>query len=106
MRFFLYSNRGKKSIDCLNSFLREQYFGSSVVSSFRGLVNTFARIYGKGNYDVEKPLKTYGNDAKDENGIKVLIDLFGKRTLLNEILAKIEQAEKTKKAWKDANKYG
>ena len=90
----------------MNSFLREQYFGSSVVSSFRGLVNTFARIYGKGNYDVEKPLKTYGNDAKDENGIKVLIDLFGKRTLLNEILAKIEQAEKTKKAWKDANKYG
>lgn len=68
----------KQPINDLCSFLKKKYFGKSVEKSFRGLIDVFSRIYGKNNYDVNKPLKTYTNDAADENGIGILIDLFEK----------------------------
>lgn len=96
----------KKPIDSLRSFLHDRYFGPAAVSSFRYLVGIFSRIYGKNNYDVKKPLKTYGNDTKAENGIKALIDLFGKMTLINEMLKKIGQSRQAESAWKAADKFG
>ena len=96
----------KKPIDSLNSFLHDRYFGPAAVSSFRYLVGIFSRIYDKNNFDVKKPLKTYGDDTKAENGIKALIDLFGKMTLIAEMLKKIAQSKQAESAWKAADKFG
>lgn len=102
----LYNTVGeKKPINSLHDFLKEKYFGTSVTKSFRGLVDGFSRVYGKNNYDVNKPLKTYGNDAKDENGIKVLIDLFGKTSVVDEAFKKVIEAKNAKKAVDEAQKY-
>ena len=96
----------KKPIKELQRFLKERYFGSSIQSSFRNVINVFSRVYGKENYDVNKPLKTFGRDAKDENGIKVLLDLFGRLGELNEAISNIKTAKDGKKALDDAKKFG
>lgn len=95
----------RKPIGELCSFLKEKYFGSSEKKSFRALVDAFSRVYGKNNYDVNKPLKTYANDATDEKGISVLIDLFGKADIVEESFKKVEEAKKAKKAMDEAQKY-
>ncbi|HAS55724.1 MAG TPA: hypothetical protein DCR94_00370, partial [Firmicutes bacterium] len=89
----------------LCAFLKEKYFGTSTKKTFRALVDAFSRVYGKNNYDVNKPLKTYANDATDENGISVLIDLFGKTSIVEESIQKVAEAKKAKKAMDEAQKY-
>lgn len=96
----------KRNIDELQDFLKECYFGTTIEGSFRSVVNGFSRIYGKNNYDVNKPLKTYNNDAVDKNGINVLLDLFGKKGIINKQLNDISYAEKSKKALDSSKKYG
>lgn len=95
----------KKPIGELCAFLKEKYFGTSTKKTFRALVDAFSRVYGKNNYDVNKPLKTYANDATDENGISVLIDLFGKTSIVEESIKKVAEAKKAKKAMDEAQKY-
>ncbi len=95
----------KKPIGELCSFLKDQYFGTSATKSFRALVEGFSRVYGKDNYDVKKPLKTYKNDSQDENGIGVLIDLFGKSSVVAESFKKVSEAKSAKKAMDAAQKY-
>ena len=95
----------RKPISELCSFLKEKYFGSFAKKSFRALVDAFSRVYGKNNYDVNKPLKTYANDATDEKGISVLVDLFGKTDIVEESFKKVEEAKKAKKAMDEAQKY-
>ena len=96
----------KKPIKELQAFLKSQYFGSDVTGSFRSAVNGYSRIYGKNNYDVNKPLKTFSNDAKDETGIAVLVDLFGKTGVIKQYQDEIKEAKSSKKAFDDAKKYG
>lgn len=95
----------KKLISELCSFLKEKYFGANATKSFRGLVEGFSRVYGKDNYDVKKPLKTYKNDSQDENGISVLVDLFGKTSVVAESFKKLSEAKSAKKAMDAAQKY-
>lgn len=97
--------KDKKPIAELCSFLKEKYFGAAAKKSFRALVDAFSRVYGKNNYDVNKPLKTYANDATDENGIGILIDLFGKTNIVEESIKKVSEAKKAKKAMDEAQKY-
>lgn len=96
----------KKPIKELQAFLKSQYFGSDVTGSFRSAVNGYSRIYGKNNYDVKKPLKTFSSDAKDEAGIAVLVDLFGKTGVIKQFQDEIKEAKSSKKAFDDAKKYG
>lgn len=96
----------KRPIKDFQQFLKEHYFGNSIESSFRSIANSFSRIYGKGNYDVRKPLKTYDKDIKDENGIKILVDLFGKSEELKEAIESVCNAKSEKKALEEAKKYG
>ncbi len=95
----------KKTIDELCSFLKEKYFGKETTKTFRGLVEGFSRVYGKENYDVKKPLKTYKNDSKDENGMSVLVDLFGKSKIVAESFKKVSEAKNAKKAMDAAQRY-
>jgi hypothetical protein len=95
----------KKPIGELCAFLKEKYFGTSAAKSFRALVEGFSRVYGKDNYDVKKPLKTYKNDSQDENGISVLVDLFGKSSVVAEFFKKVSEAKSAKKAMDAAQKY-
>lgn len=95
----------KKPIVEFHNFLKEKYFRTSTTKSFRALVEGFSRVYGKNNYDVNKPLKTYENDSSDENGIKVLIDLFGKTSVVEEAFKKVIEAKNAKKAMDAAQKY-
>ena len=96
----------KKPLDELCSFLKEHYFSSLVTSSFRKLVNVFSRVYGKDNADLKRPLKTYDADKKDDNGIKVLVDLFEKMGPLNDSLHRIENMKNEKKAFDSAKRFG
>ncbi len=101
-----YSSIGeKKPISGLHDFLKERYFGSSAMKSFRALVEGFSRVYGKNNYDVKKPLKTYENDSSAENGIRVLVDLFGKTGIVDDDFKKVTEAKNAKKAMDAAQKY-
>ncbi len=95
----------KKPVDELRLFLKKAYFGTGAMKSFRSLVEGFSRIWGKDNYDVKKPLKTYKNDSQDENGISVLIDLFGKSTVVSDSVKKVKEAKNAKKAMDAAQKY-
>ncbi len=90
-----YNSIGEKNpISGLHDFLKERYFGSSAMKSFRALVEGFSRVYGKNNYDVKKPLKTYENDSSAENGIRVLVDLFGKTSIVDGDFKKVTEAKK------------
>lgn len=95
----------KKPIAELHSFLKAKYFGPTVSKTFRALVEGFSRVYGKDNYDVRKPLKTYKNDSQDENGISVLVDLFGKSNIVADSFKKMSEAKSAKKAMETAQKY-
>lgn len=96
----------KKPIKDLQAFLKENYFNQEVTGSFRSAVNGYSRIYGKNNYDVNKPLKTFSNDTKDESGVAVLVDLFGKTNVIKQYKDERNEAKNNKKAFDNAKKYG
>lgn len=96
----------KKPIKDFQAFLKEKYFNKEITDSFRSAVNGYSRIYGKNNYDVSKPLKTFSNDTKDESGIAVLVDLFGKTSVIKQYKDEINEAKNSKKAFDNAKKYG
>ena len=67
-------------------------------TTFRSLVSPFIRIWGKDNYDMKKPLKTYKNDSKEIIGIENLIKLFNEFSeleIINESIKKDEDSKKT-----------
>jgi len=85
------------SIDEFTKFLQEKYEINYVSSTFRSLVGLYLRIWGKNNYDMNKPLKTYENDSKEKVGIDILIKLFNKYNDLKDINDKIKQDTESKK---------
>ncbi|MFA7021253.1 DUF2326 domain-containing protein [Aliarcobacter sp.] len=93
------------TIDKFTKFLQEKYNINYIESTFRSLVGTYSRIWGKNNYTIDKPLKTYENDAKDKNGIDNLIKLFNKYDELNEIDKNLKNESETKKVLNNMFKY-
>lgn len=63
------------SIDAYTALLKDKYKLIGSVGSFRSLVNTYARIWGKSNYDIVKPLSSFPKQA-DAIAVTNLIDLF------------------------------
>ncbi len=98
-------NTSFMTIDEFTKFLQEKYNINYINSTFRSLVGTYSRIWGKNNYNIEKPLKTYENDAKDKNGIDNLIKLFNRFDELNEINEKLKNESETKKVLNNMIKY-
>lgn len=85
------------SINEFTSFLQKKYKINYVDSTFRVLVGLYLRVWGKYNYDMHKPLKTYKNDHKEKEGIYNLIKLFDKFEKINETIVEIKNDESSKK---------
>lgn len=98
-------NTSLMTIDEFTKFLQEKYNIDYINSTFRSLVGTYSRIWGKNNYNIEKPLKTYENDANDKNGIDNLIKLFNKYKELNIINQKLKNEVESKKVLNNMFKY-
>jgi len=86
-----------KSIDEFTKFLKEKYGLMYADSKFRGMIGLYLRIWGKDNYDIKKPLKTYKNDAKEKDGIYNLIKLFNKYHEIKTITDKIKRDDEESK---------
>lgn len=84
------------SIEDFTKFLQEKYSINYPNTTFRALVGTYSRIWGKYNYDIHKPLKIYKDDAKEKGGIDNLIKLFNKYNELEKINKNIEKDTEAK----------
>jgi len=66
------------------------------VSSFRSMVNPYSRIWGKGNYDVDKPIHNHIQN-KESEAVDNLIKLFNLFSSISETKNKINNQEESKK---------
>lgn len=80
------------------SFTQElkKLYGIKSVSSFRSLVNPYSRIWGKGNYDVDKPIHNHIQN-KESEAVDNLIKLFNLFNSISETKNKIKNQEESKK---------
>ena len=62
-------------IDDFNKFLKEQYFLNNSTGTWRSLITTYSRIWGKTNANIEKPLESH-TKQNEGDAINTLIDLF------------------------------
>ncbi len=85
------------SLSEFTTFLQNSYGINYVDSTFRALVSLYIRVWGKYNYDIKKPLKTYENDGNEKLGIYNLIKLFNKYNELKEINDRINKDTDSKK---------
>ncbi|WP_419782454.1 DUF2326 domain-containing protein [Malaciobacter marinus] len=83
-------------LDIYREFLKEKYELLNFNSSFRNLISTYSRVWGKGNDDITKPLKTYKNDSKETKGIFNLIRLFNRYKIIEKIDAEIKVLNSSK----------
>lgn len=56
-------------------WLKEKYGLNEINGSWRSLVGLYSRVWGKNNYDVDKPLRGYVQD-RDESSVNQLVKLF------------------------------
>lgn len=64
--------------------------------TFRSMVNPFSRIWGKGNYDVDKPIQNHIKKSESDS-IDNLIKLFNLFESIEETKNKIKSEEESKK---------
>lgn len=74
----------------------KEYYNIKNSSSFRAMVNPYSRIWGKGNYDVDKPIQTHIK-SKESDAIDNLIKLFNLYNTISENKNKIKNQEESKK---------
>ncbi|MBX9866574.1 MAG: DUF2326 domain-containing protein [Burkholderiales bacterium] len=94
---YKYKKIKEQSVDDFNIFLQRKYRLNYYNSTFRSLTSTYSRIWGKDNYDIKKPLKSFRRDNKDQNGIDNLIKLFNKYDSLFQINQKIKDFNSSSK---------
>ena len=85
------------SKDAFCKELAKGYHVDDSLSSFRGIVSPYFRIYQRDNLDEKAPLDT-AKKAKTENAINELLKLFG----MYELVAQYKEQEKTNIEKKDA----
>lgn len=85
------------TIEDFTKFLQEKYNINYSDTTFRNLVGVYSRIWGKNNFNIYKPLKTYENDAKENIGIDNLIKLFNRYDELNKINETLKKDTESKK---------
>jgi hypothetical protein len=62
MKYLSEKGTPEKTIDEYRSFLKESYCFPDGSASFRGTVNPFCRIWGKDNYNPNKPLNSFPSE--------------------------------------------
>lgn len=76
--------------------LKKLYKLNSSDSSFRDIVSLYSRIWGKKNYDIDRPLQISGEKAFD--AIQRFIKLCGKYNLIEKLEEQIKELESEKSA--------
>lgn len=65
------------SIDDFNKFLKAKYFLHNSTGTWRSLITTHSRIWGKPNVNITKPLESHAKQTEND-AINILIDIFEK----------------------------
>ena len=85
-------------------WLKEKYIRNKTELSFRQLISTFFRIYGKDNRDENYPLQGYRNQYPKES-IKILMSLFDYYKDIEPFHARLDLETDKLKTFKNARKY-
>lgn len=86
------------------NFLMDNYIHNENNLTFRQLVSTYFRIYGKDNRDENFPLQGYRNQSKKES-IKILMNLLDYYKDIEPFQARFDLEEDKLKTFKNARKY-
>lgn len=84
------------SLDEYKKFLSEKYDNDFLGTTFRSVVGNYSRIWGKNNYEVEKPLKQQNSNS--ETSIINIIKLFNKYKSIESLEKQIQVIDDKKKA--------
>ncbi len=84
------------SLDEYKQFLSEKYDNDFLGTTFRSVVGNYSRIWGKNNYEVEKPLKQQNSNS--ETSIINIIKLFNKYKSIESLERQMKVIEDKKKA--------
>lgn len=90
------------SLDNYKNLLKEKYQLEMPFASFRDIVSLFSRVWGKKNYDIEKPLQFSGETAKA--AIDRLIKLYNKFASIKSLNDQIDELSERKKVLNSASK--
>nr|DAN48652.1 MAG TPA: STRUCTURAL MAINTENANCE OF CHROMOSOMES PROTEIN BINDING, COHESIN, MITOSIS, CHROMOSOME [Caudoviricetes sp.] len=87
-----------------STFLMEKYNTYESDFSFRQLVSTYFRIYGKHNIEENYPLQSYRNQSTKES-IKILLSLLDYYSKIKPYHERLETESDKLKTFKNARKY-
>ncbi|MEG0892414.1 MAG: DUF2326 domain-containing protein [Oscillospiraceae bacterium] len=90
------------SLDDYKNLLKERYQLELPFASFREIVSLFSRVWGKHNYDIDKPLQFSGEAAK--TAIDRLIKLYNKFSSIKALNDQIDELSERKKVLNSAAK--
>ena len=85
-------------------WLKNKYFHNKTDLSFRQLISTFFRVYGKDNRDENYPLQGYRNQATKES-IKILMSLFDYYKDIEPYHTKLDLESDKLKTFRNSRKY-
>lgn len=91
-----YNSLSDISIENFTKILKEKYKITNEFLSFRKIISTFSRIWGKDNYNVDKPLQAFTKEP-ESTAILNLIKLFNLYNTIAETEIKIKEQDESKK---------
>lgn len=91
-----YNTLTENSVENFNKIIKEKYNINNQFLSFRKIVSTFSRIWGKENYNVDKPLQAFTKEP-ESTAITNLIKLFDLYETIVETESKIKEQDESKK---------
>lgn len=91
-----YNTLTENTVENFTKILKEKYNINNPFLSFRSIVSTFSRIWGKDNYNVDKPLQAYIKEPESTAVIN-LIKLFNLYETIAETETKIKEQDESKK---------
>jgi uncharacterized protein YydD (DUF2326 family) len=98
-----YNSVTEISISKFTSSLKDNYNLKENYLSFRSVVSTFSRIWGKDNYNVDKPLQSYLKEP-ESTSVTNIIKLFNLYNTIVETETQIKEQEETNKTIKAIHK--
>lgn len=90
------------SSDDYKNLLKEKYELELPFISFRDIVSLFSRVWGKKNYDIDKPLQFSGEPSK--SAIDRIIKLYNKFASIKTLNDQIDELSERKKVLNSASK--
>lgn len=91
-----YNTLTENTVDVFTKTLKEKYNIINPFLSFRQIVSTFSRIWGKDNYNVDKPLQAFTKEP-ESTAVTNLIKLFDLYEAIVKTEAKIKEQDESKK---------